>query len=682
MNSNVLTQSENTYLVDEAIPRESKKAILIAATLMMLPLYFSVESFYVLFFALLATLIGITSVYHKPIPSIIRVIILFSVSGFILGEAIINGVERETGASLLLGMLIMKTGEINTKRDAGSLSGFGIFCFFVASLQNSTIMIFIASIISIISSLWIIHYVNQMSDKQTHTNPKKTLKYIARGLLLMLPLGMVGFWFIPRLEAPLWGIPEGMVVKTGVSDSMEPGSFTGLLRDRRTAFRVTFDGEIPPISQQYWRGPTLWFFDGRKWTRPEFVREIGVDTQEWKVIPYGLNDKTNKYSYTVSMEPTERRFRFYLDIPSGGGIYPSGFLEEEARTAWMAFDYTTESDEQIQMVLSYKGLSYKNLDDERINRTITDEVKRLALQLPKGYNPRTLEMVSEWKNKTTDPRELKNIAIEHIRGGDFAYTLKPPLLGRHTVDEFLFETRLGFCEHYSSAFVVMMRMAGVPARIVTGYAGGELNKIGGFWRVRQSDAHAWAEVWIEGLGWKRVDPTSYVQNILDGGPDDTSSSAWGVGAVSIDLADWMKNNWNKWVVMFDYNQQQKIIEGLGFKGWKTHQASALIVGIVVVVFVVVLFLWSKRNLDRKSSLQKQWHKLINRLENAGLNVTRASLTGEDLLDISQGTPLYESMGDERRRDLVSIFSEYDESRFLRGDRSNKELETRIRRWCK
>lgn len=682
MNSNVLIQSENTYLVDETIPKKSKQAIFIAATLMMLPLYFSVKSFYVPFFILLAIIVGIPSTYYKPIPSSIRVIMLFSVSGFILGEAFLNGIGRETGASLLLGMLIMKTGELNTKRDTSSLSGFGIFCFFAAFLQNSTVMIFIASVISIISSLWIIHYVNQISDKQTQTNPKKTLKYITKGLLLMLPLGMVGFWFIPRLEGPLWGLPEDAVVKTGVGDSMEPGAFTNLLKDKRTAFRVTFDGEIPPKNQQYWRGPTLWFFDGRKWTRPEFIREIGVDNQEWKVIPTGLDDTANKHSYTVSMEPTERRFRFYLDIPAGGGVYPSGFLEEEEKSAWMAFDYTTESDEQIQTVLSYKGLSYKNLTDERINKTISEEVKKLALQLPKDFNPRTLEMVNEWKNKTTDPEELKNLAIKYIKEGDFAYTLKPPLLGRHSVDEFLFDTKLGFCEHYSSAFVVMMRMAGVPARVVTGYAGGELNRIGGFWRVRQADAHAWTEVWIEGKGWERIDPTNYAQTILDGGPDDTSSSTWGMGAVSIDLADWMKNNWNKWVVMFDYNQQQKMMNKLGFEGWKTHQVSVLIIGIVVTVFVTALFFWYKRNPRPKTSLQKQWYKLITKLEKLGLKTNRASLTGEDLLDMSQGTPWFENLDENKKKELLKIFKEYDESRFLNGDKSNKELESKIKKWGK
>ncbi|RTK99023.1 MAG: transglutaminase domain-containing protein, partial [Neisseriaceae bacterium] len=133
-----------------------------------------------------------------------------------------------------------------------------------------------------------------------------------------------------------------------------------------------------------------------------------------------------------------------------------------------------------------------------------------ALRLPSGYNPRARQLAQQWRTNSRTPGEVVDHALRYFNRQQFFYTLQPPLLGSDSVDDFLFNSRRGFCEHYASSFVFLMRAAGVPARVVTGYMGGELNPVGGYLIVRQSDAHAWAEVWLGNAGWQRVDPTAAV----------------------------------------------------------------------------------------------------------------------------------------------------------------------------
>ena len=274
-----------------------------------------------------------------------------------------------------------------------------------------------------------------------------------------------------------------------------PEKFRILFIDDSPAFRVEFDGPVPPAQERYWRGPVLWDFDGTTWNRSRFLSNIPVRSQP--------SEETAPYHYQVILEPHERRWLFALDYPAA---YP--------RNANLSIDYTLTSKDPVVTLKRYTIKSDpRHVDTPKLSSPLRDR----ATQLPAGSNPRARALAAQWRNQYND-HELVNHALQHFNQEAFFYTLNPPLLGRHSVDEFLFDIREGYCEFYASAFTFLMRAAGIPARVVTGYQGGYYSDIGGYLLVRQSDAHAWAEVWLTGSGWVRIDPTAAVapQRIREG----------------------------------------------------------------------------------------------------------------------------------------------------------------------
>ena len=371
-------------------------------------------------------------------------------------------------------------------------------------------------------------------------------------------MAIVLFVLFPRIEAPKWMLfNEKHQTKTGLADSMEPGSISDLGLSDELVFRVKFTGALPPPQQRYWRGPVLSHTDGKKWTQVKNL-EFGqfLDKPVFKGSPY---------QYTLLMEPQDKNWVYALDMPAD-------YASPLNRNA----NYQLITSENPDKRAEYKVTSYLNYNTGYLTRT---EYKD-TIQLPGGPSGKIKQLVKQLNGFDSTPDNFIQNLLNHFRKEDFHYTLTPPLMEANPIETFLFETRTGFCSHYAAAFVYLMRVANIPARVVTGYQGGELNKVGHFLEIRQADAHAWAEVWLKDRGWVRFDPTAAIaperieRNIdidllMPGGVISympTSSAAQ-------QAFNWLKQtrqlwsnidyNWQRWVINYDNRNQSRFLSSLG-----------------------------------------------------------------------------------------------------------------------
>ncbi len=462
---------------------------------------------------------------------------------------------RDAGVALLVAMLTLKLLESRTLRDsmvAIFISYFLVITHFLYSQSIPTGLYLLVVVLVITTTLIGLNYPGRQME------PRKQLRLAAVLLGQAVPVMLLLFLFFPRVPGPLWGLPSdaygGM---TGLSDSMAPGSISKLSQSDAVAFRVAFDGSPPKPEQRYWRGPVLDFFDGRSWSataasdpKPASIEAIG-----------------DPVSYTLTLEPHNKRWLLALDLPAK--LPPASHL---------GAGYELLANQPVRQRLRYRAISYLNY---RAGLNPDASEIRRSLRLPFFGNPKTREMANVWKRTAKDDREIVRRALEMFRSEAFFYSLTPPPLGADSVDEFLFDTRRGFCEHYAGSFVFLMRAAGVPARVVTGYQGGEFNPFGHYLIVRQFDAHAWAEVWLKNRGWVRVDPTAAVapQRVESGLAAALPAgeaipllarmdSAW---LMQLRMSwDTLNNDWNQWVLGYGQERQYDLLSRLGFEmaSWK------------------------------------------------------------------------------------------------------------------
>ena len=436
---------------------------------------------------------------QRPLPGrIIMLPLLLAAGGAVyLQHRTLTG--QDAGVTFLILLMALKLLEMRARRDIFVVIYLAFFILLTQFLYGQELPVAAMTVAAVVALFFVLVSVNL---DEVDLPALRKLRLVGMTLLKALPLAVALFVLFPRITGPLWGMPgESRQANTGLSNSMSPGSISRLLESDDVVFRVRFDGRVPEQDRLYWRGPVFGTFSGRTWTA--LVRRSGeAATLNIEVDP------RSRTSYEVTLEPHKRDWLFALEAPAG---LPSveGFKSRlTPEMQLLAAGLITER-------LRYTVQSHTEF---RLNPQASAAELKPWLELPAGYNPRTLQFAEEMRehvagsNQAALPTDqaLVNAVLDHFRRGDYTYTVTPPSLGRHSVDEFLFDTRLGFCEHYASAFVVLMRALGVPARVVTGYQGGELNPVDGFVAVRQSDAHAWAEVWLRGRGWIRVDPTGTV----------------------------------------------------------------------------------------------------------------------------------------------------------------------------
>ncbi|MCG8435962.1 MAG: DUF3488 and transglutaminase-like domain-containing protein [Gammaproteobacteria bacterium] len=458
--------------------------ILLALFLVILPhfAYLTPWVFIVALFFSLWRLAAEARRWRMPPRWLKMLLVLFGFAGVFLTYGTLNGAEA--GTALLILMVALKLTETETLRDCVLLVFLGYFLIMSEFLYSQEIPI----VIYMLPVAWVLTAVllTVTHTRNTFTY-KSAFKFTGRYLLQALPVAAILFVLFPRIPGPLWGVPTtGGSAVSGLSDEMTPGSISNLILSDEIAFRVEFDGPPPPPELRYWRGPTLHFFNGRTWSQ-------GF-TQYQDVGEFDAGD--NLVNYVITLEPHQRHWLYALELPAH---YPAG--------AALTFDYLLMDRRPVTQRKRYQITSSLN---SRSGTELKKSDFRWSLRIPKRYNPRTQAMIEQWRAEAANDWEIVMRALTMFRQEPFIYTLQPPTLGADSVDEFLFDTKRGFCEHYSSAFTFMMRAAGVPARVVTGYLGGEPNPVSDYFMVRQSDAHAWSEVWIEGRGWIRVDPTGAV----------------------------------------------------------------------------------------------------------------------------------------------------------------------------
>jgi len=507
---------------------------------------------------------------------------------------------RDPGVTLLVLLLFLKLLETRARRDVFVVA----FLVFFVALANFfySQSIQIAGLILVIVVLTTTALVGFSAPDRPVAD---SLVTASRMLLQAGPVMLLLFLLFPRVQGPLWGLPrDAYTGVTGLSDTMSPGSISALSTSDAIAFRVKFEGAPPRRGQLYWRGPVLSEFDGFTWSvaRPRLRRDLPLEVRGEPV------------DYEVTLEPHNRVWLFALEMPSR--IPPSARLTAE---------YLAISLPPVRTRIRYQMRSYPEF---RVSGgSDSDELNHL-LKLPPEVNPRARALANEWRDSLSAHPAIVRQAIEFFRSNRFEYTLLPPALGKDSVDEFLFDTKQGFCEHFAASFVFLMRAAGVPARVVTGYQGGDTNPVDGYMVVRQADAHAWAEVWLADNGWTRVDPTAAAvpvrveQGIIAAAPRGALLPLFMRSNSSLLKSlrnNWeaLTNRWNQWVLGYNPDRQREMLSRLG-----VHQPSWQTLAVMlfwsVAGIVVLIALWLLRDVRREEEVHRAWLRFCAKLARAGL----------------------------------------------------------------
>lgn len=593
-----------------ALDAHTRAWALAAAAACLLPLLLQLPGTLAAGLAALAVAIGAVC-WRRRIPAPLRLLLSLALVALVLADSRFS-FGRDTGCALLAAMLAIKPMELASLRDARSLLGFALFAPFATFLLDqgpaSLVLGLLAALLALAAML---RLAELESGERTAMPSRERLRGVATMVLIGLPLALAAFWLFPRIATPLWGVPERAISRTGLSDTMRPGDWVDMIADDSPALRVTFDGPAPPTSQMYWRGPVLWNYDGREWTA---LRRMGA------LPPATVIHGSTVHHYEIEFEPSDRHLLVSLELPV-----------DTPDNARRSYDHVLAATRPLSSVTRWRMSSAAP--------TVFDAeplpfMRAAALHLPEGFNPRTHALARKWRSEAghgpAADAAIVNRAMAWIHG-EFGYTLTTPLLGRHAIDEFLFDHQEGFCEHFSSAFVVLMRAAGIPSRVVTGYAGGYRNPIGDYWIVRNSDAHAWAEVWLAGRGWVRVDPTAAVapERIYDTVADRMSRVPAGLRALSpvLDLGDWMRRGWNDLVLGFDASRQRQMLRAIGM-GDSSRARLALLFALAAGLALGAMLWLVARGERERDPVLRAWHRLGAHYARLGLGRHRHETAGD------------------------------------------------------
>lgn len=522
---------------------------------------------------------------------------LLGFAGVLASYRQVSGLEA--GSALLLVMVALKLLETRGERDRAVMVFICYFLLFAIFLREQAIwsaVYLAAGVIVTTAALYQTSRSGQVVAARTAL--ALSLRIVAQAVPLMLIL----FVLFPRIPGPFWALPTGSGSGTsGLANKMAPGDITALALSDEIAFRVRFDAAVPPQEDLYWRGPVMTRFNGRTWMLPDLVANIEVPaTTE---IPQG------GFEYEVTLEPHGQQWLLALDTP----------VEWDAPRAVLSSASQLMRQVRVDQRMAYRA---RSIPGQVAGSAASTFDLRMTTLLPKDRNPRTLELARQLRTESGNDRDYLHAILQRFSTEEYFYTLTPPALGRESVDEFLFETRQGFCGHYASAFAVLARAAGIPARIVTGYQGAERNPFADYWIVRQSDAHAWVEVWLDGH-WTRFDPTAAVapDRIELGFDDSIGRSATNEGFrlrnnqvfARLTLSwDAMNAGWNRWVLSFGPQAQANLLKAVGFEQ-PSRQHLLIAMTLTSGVFLVVIAFWQRRRMRaRPDLLRRTYQRLCKR----------------------------------------------------------------------
>ena len=511
----------------------------------------------------------------------------------------IGSISGTQGAGFLAAMLVSKLFEAERVRDARSVATFASFLVMAHFLFHNQLWSMLAGLPGMLLALALLASVSQ-AVPGSWRGWLRPLSTAALLLVISAPIALLAFAAFPRLDGPLWGnTGDFRRGEMGLSDRMEPGQIGSAALDDRLAMRVRFENGVPPAGQRYFRGLTLWTTDGRAWGRPPWID--GYSMEQPPVPDFG-------FRHEITLERDAAPWLPALDRPIAA--------PDELH---LAMDHSLPIRPRRNQELRYHAVSNPGLALEPFELRPT--LRALALALPENRNPRTLALAKRLRAENPDDRQYAQRLLR-LFTSDFGYSLDPPPLGGNAVDEFLFDTLSGYCEHYASAFATLLRAGGVPARVVLGYQGGYWNAVGGHLVVRRSDAHAWVEYWLHGEGWLRADPTAMVApERIDRGIDALSSLDLGFRRNSSawnwlrDRWDFLELRWTDWIVNYRVSNRAALLQGVleRLSNWSSRLPLSWL-AIVGGLAIAVAWFWQRRRpRDRAVDPAARWLRAFRRV---------------------------------------------------------------------
>ena len=523
---------------------------------------------------------------------VLFLLVIVGCSGILLEFRTLFG--RDAGVAMLVVFMAMKLLELKSQRDAVVVVVLGYFLllthyFYSQSIPTGLWLLF---------ALWLVTATLIRLHGGPASTTRASLRYAASLCLQAIPFMLVLYLLFPRISGPLWGLPsDAHAGMTGLSDTMSPGSISRLAQSADIAFRARFSTTPPAKQKLYWRGPVMEQFDGTTWRLHD---NRGTSPQ--------LETLSAPLRYEMTLEPHNQRWILALDAPVQ---LPEALKASNVLAVTQRLPVTERRRYELAASLDYRF----NVDEDP--RALSRN-----LALPPGVNPQARALAERWRNSDHRPSAIIGQA-QALFAAEFTYTLQPPLLGQNGIDEFLFKTRRGFCEHYAGAFVFLMRAAGIPARVVSGYQGGEFNPLDGYLVIRQSDAHAWAEVWLEGQGWVRVDPTASVSPTrIETGIADALPFGEPLPALVQWRADWLRtlryrweavnNAWNQHILGYDPQRQRELLSRLGLPetDWRSL---ATVLGIACSLLVAAMTAWTLYQRPAIDPARRLWLTALRQL---------------------------------------------------------------------
>ncbi|MEO6079929.1 MAG: DUF3488 and transglutaminase-like domain-containing protein [Steroidobacteraceae bacterium] len=508
------------------------------------------------------------------------------------------------GTALLMVMGAAKLLETRTLRDVAVLASVSLILVLAACLDRQSLL----RVPLYLISGWIaLATIAATGGTRAATSAFRAFANSGRALLFALPLAALCFVLVPRMQGALWSMPANGGAQTGLADEMSPGSISELSASEDVVLRVRFEADAPTMAQRYWRGPVLHDFDGYTWRRQ---RGPGAPRQEPLPMSAPLR-------YHVLLEPTGRAYLFGID----------SIASIEGRRHVTTFDGQVLASRPVTEPIAYDGVSYVHT---RFDGALTSTGRTLDTRLPEGRNPRSIALARELRAGAASDQQYSMMVLDYFRTAGFEYTLTPPLLDQDSIDDLIFNTRRGFCGHFASAYATLMRAAGVPARVVTGYLGGTWNPVGGYYAVRQSEAHAWTEIWLDGEGWVRVDPTVVVapERLQPGAGELLSRSGSAMNSLFGDAA-WLRNLRDSWdaasnwwqerVVNFNRSAQLDLLRRLGLDHID-YPGMVLLLGGGAVLWGLALWGIAARRPRPKATdaLGRTWNRFLGLLAARGI----------------------------------------------------------------
>jgi transglutaminase-like putative cysteine protease len=550
--------------------------------------------------------------WHQPLPNrwLLGFVTLVGTAAVLLEYRTLFG--QRAGVALLLIFLALKQLEARAPRDGLTIVLLAYFLTLTQFFEDQSITVAITLLGTLVIAT---AALASLTDAQAR--PLGLLRLAGLMLAQALPFMLVLFVLFPRISGPLWGLPsDAHSGLTGLSDNMSPGAINNLIQSDAIAFRAKFAGPVPSKPELYWRGPVLTHLDGRTW-RPG-IQSLGT-RMAYQAEPEG---NSPVYAYAITLEPHNKPWLFALELPT---ILPE--------TALLTSDFQLHAKKPVRERIRYELQSQAAVRHTPENPRVLAQ----ALALPAALNPRTQALGAEWQQHGGSDAQRLQHAIDFMRAQAFIYTLQPPLMSEHVADAFLFDHKRGFCEHFAASFVVLMRATGLPARVVTGYQGGERNPVDDTWVIRQSDAHAWAEVWLAQRGWLRVDPTALsaparieinLAAAVPAGEPLPFLSGTGLDWLRDARFRWwaISDAWNQWVLGYNPERQRDFLKKLGMRSpdWRSMGVT---LAVLCGLLLLVLAGWMLYHRPQRDPVERQWHKLSRQLAHHEKGLARHSWEG-------------------------------------------------------